>query len=45
VEMVGGKFSVTSTPDHGTTIRAEIPINEDEPELAPKTPRKKTRSI
>jgi PAS domain S-box-containing protein len=45
VEMVGGKFSVTSTPDHGTTIRAEIPINEDEPELSPKTPRKKTPSV
>ncbi len=27
VEMVGGKFTVQSTPRKGTTIRAEIPIN------------------
>jgi len=27
IEMVGGKFSVESTPRKGTTIRAEIPMN------------------
>lgn len=27
VEMVGGKLHVESTPGHGTTIRAEIPLN------------------
>jgi len=28
VEMVGGRFSVASTPGKGTTIRAEIPFEE-----------------
>jgi signal transduction histidine kinase len=27
IEMVGGKLSIDSTPDHGTTVRAEIPFN------------------
>jgi signal transduction histidine kinase len=26
LEMVGGKFSVTSAPGKGTTVRAEIPL-------------------
>jgi signal transduction histidine kinase len=26
VEMVGGRFSVESSPGNGTTIRAEIPF-------------------
>jgi PAS domain S-box-containing protein len=28
VELVGGRFSVTSTPGHGTTVRAEIPFRD-----------------
>ncbi len=28
VEMVGGKFTVTSAPGHGTTIRAEVPFSK-----------------
>ncbi len=30
VEMVGGKFSITSQKGHGTTISAEIPMSGDE---------------
>jgi signal transduction histidine kinase len=30
VEMVGGKFDITSQKGHGTTISAEIPINNNE---------------
>jgi PAS domain S-box-containing protein len=26
LEMVGGKFSITSTPGHGTTVTARIPV-------------------
>ena len=26
VEMIGGRFTVESEPDNGTTIRAEIPL-------------------
>jgi len=26
VEMVGGRFTVESTPGHGTTIQAQIPL-------------------
>jgi PAS domain S-box-containing protein len=44
VEMIGGKLGVESTPGQGTTVRAEIPINEDAPEPVPKTPHKNPRS-
>jgi signal transduction histidine kinase len=27
VEMVGGSFTVESSPGHGTTVRAELPLN------------------
>jgi PAS domain S-box-containing protein len=42
VEMVGGKFDITSKKGHGTTIRAEIPISRDEPKSTRK-PSPKTR--
>jgi PAS domain S-box-containing protein len=31
VEMVGGRFSIASTPGQGTTLRAEIPFAETSP--------------
>jgi PAS domain S-box-containing protein len=43
VEMVGGKFGVESAPGQGTTISAEIPINDDGPKGTPKTSRKTKR--
>jgi signal transduction histidine kinase len=42
--MIGGKLGVESTPGQGTTVRAEIPINEDAPEPVPKTLHKNPRS-
>jgi len=42
VEMVGGKFDVSSAPGHGTTLSAEIPLGGDGPAGAPKTSRKNT---
>lgn len=35
VEMVGGKFSVESAPDRGTTIRVEIPFNGEKERSRP----------
>jgi len=29
LEMVGGKFSVKSTPGHGTTVTARIPVTTE----------------
>jgi signal transduction histidine kinase len=29
VEMVGGTFTLTSTPGQGTTVRAEIPFTKE----------------
>jgi signal transduction histidine kinase len=29
VEMVGGRFSITSSPKQGTTVRADVPLNGD----------------
>jgi len=40
VEMVGGKFDVSSVPGHGTTLSAEIPLPDDAQAGAPKTSRK-----
>ncbi len=40
VEMVGGKFGVKSAPGQGTTVSAEIPINEGGSKVAAKTSRK-----
>jgi signal transduction histidine kinase len=37
VEMVGGHFSITSTPGEGTTVTAEIPLGAAEP-VAPQPP-------
>jgi signal transduction histidine kinase len=35
VEMVGGEFSIESTPDRGTTVRVKIPLgNGEKPEEA-----------
>jgi signal transduction histidine kinase len=28
VEMAGGVFSISSSPERGTTVRAEIPLEE-----------------
>jgi signal transduction histidine kinase len=36
VEMVGGKFDITSQKGHGTTISAEIPIRSHESKSARK---------
>jgi signal transduction histidine kinase len=30
LEMVGGKFSIKSTPGHGTTVTAQIPLGKGE---------------
>lgn len=30
VEMVGGEFSITSTPDEGTSVRVTIPLGDSE---------------
>ena len=38
LEMVGGKFTITSTPGRGTTVVARIPVSE--PSRADKTPMK-----
>jgi len=35
VEMVGGRFTVESTPGKGTTIRAEIPCSPMASEIRP----------
>jgi signal transduction histidine kinase len=35
VEMVGGSFSVESEPGKGTSVRAQIPIDDSPGELAP----------
>ncbi len=40
VEMIGGKFGVESAPGQGTTISAEIPIDDDKSKRTPKTSRK-----
>jgi len=40
VEMVGGKFCIESAPRKGTTIRAEVPINDAEYKGTPKISRK-----
>jgi signal transduction histidine kinase len=37
VEMVGGKFTVDSTPGHGTTIEAQIPFRNGQPGGGQKT--------
>jgi signal transduction histidine kinase len=29
LQMVGGKFSITSTPGHGTTVIARIPATAE----------------
>ena len=29
LEMVGGKFSIKSTPGHGTTVTARIPVTTE----------------
>ena len=29
IEMIGGNFTVESAPAHGTTVRAEIPFNQE----------------
>jgi len=26
LQMIGGKFSIKSVPDHGTTVTARIPV-------------------
>jgi PAS domain S-box-containing protein len=44
VEMVGGKFDITSQKGHGTTIRAEIPIGSNESKSMPKPSPKPERS-
>ena len=44
VEMVGGKFKITSQKGHGTTISAEIPVSRQEPQGTPKPSRKTRRS-
>ena len=36
VEMVGGKFDITSAPGQGTTLSAEIPFSNDGPKSASK---------
>jgi PAS domain S-box-containing protein len=40
VEMVGGKFVVESSPGHGTTVSAEIPIHGEGSKNPPKNTRK-----
>ena len=40
VEMVGGKFDITSAPGQGTILSAEIPFGSDEQAIAPKASRK-----
>jgi PAS domain S-box-containing protein len=40
VEMVGGKFDVSSAPGHGTTLSAEIPLSDGAQAGATKTFRK-----
>jgi signal transduction histidine kinase len=35
VEMVGGRFSITSAPGEGTTVVAEIPLGTAEPVSPP----------
>ena len=44
VEMVGGKFGITSKKGHGTTISAEIPVRGEVTPGTPKTFRKTRRS-
>jgi signal transduction histidine kinase len=44
VEMVGGKFEITSKEGHGTTISAQIPIDTDDTLSTPKISRKSRRS-
>jgi PAS domain S-box-containing protein len=36
LEMVGGKFSIKSTPGHGTTVTARIPVSSESTERAVK---------
>jgi PAS domain S-box-containing protein len=43
VEMIGGKFSIESASDRGTTVSAEIPIKGDPSKDAVKFNRKKLR--
>ncbi len=44
VEMVGGKFEITSQKGHGTTVSAEIPIGSNESKSTPRPSRKPERS-
>ncbi len=44
VEMVGGKFDITSQKGHGTTISAEIPIGSNEAK-GPREPSPKPKRI
>jgi signal transduction histidine kinase len=36
LQMIGGKFSVKSTPGHGTTVTARIPVTTESKEKAVK---------
>lgn len=40
VEMVGGKFDISSAPGQGTTLSAEIPFGSDGQAISPKASRK-----
>ena len=44
VEMVGGKFEITSKKGQGTTISAQIPIDRDDTVSTPKISRETRRS-
>jgi len=45
VEMVGGKFDITSQKGHGTTISAEIPVSSNESKRTRKSSPKTKRSV
>jgi chemotaxis protein histidine kinase CheA len=36
LEMIDGKFSIRSTPGHGTTVTARIPVTTESTEKAVK---------